>query len=284
VPLPPRESVDHSPGRPQHWADVDDDIRVWTEAIVERAAALDGVAGVYLHGSLAMGGFHRPKSDLDLLVVTEVPLADHQRSGFAAEVLWLFDRRPIVGGVELSVVMRESVETFRHPIPYELHFSEEWADAVRRGAVGPRGTDRDLAAHCAVVRSRGVALAGAAPGDVFGEVPEWAYRDAIVDDLRWIVDGGIVASPFYGVLNVCRCALVLLGNPTEPPSKAEAGEWALDHLPARHRGVIADALACYRSAAPVSEDQRRHHGHAWDEAALVGLADWARGALLLGAA
>lgn len=277
--LPPRESVDHVAGRPQHWSDVDDDIREWTGDIVEVLEQLDDAEGIYLHGSLAMGGFYRPKSDLDLLVVTGSSVADDQRSALAHHVLGLFDRRPIIGGVELSVVLQRSIECFEHPAPFEFHFSETWADEVRHGGSGPRGTDRDLAAHCAVVRTRGVALMGPAPHEVFGAVPRSAYLDAIVDDLDWVLDGGIVDSPVYGVLNICRCALVLLDDTDAPPSKEEGGRWALANLPIAHQHVIADALECYRSAALIPVDQRRHHGHRWDERPLLDLAEWARHAL-----
>ncbi|MDH4278258.1 MAG: DUF4111 domain-containing protein [Acidimicrobiia bacterium] len=277
--LPSRESIDHTPGRSQQWADVDEDIEEWTNRIVERLGHLDDVVGVYLHGSLAMGGFYRPKSDLDVLVVTDCVMADDARSSLAADMLSLFDQRPIVGGPELSVMLRDAAETFRHPAPFEFHFGEEWADDVRRGGSGPRGTDPDLAAHCTVARSRGLALAGPAPNELFGEVPRWAYLDAVLNDLRWILDGGIVESPFYGVLNICRCALVLNDDPGTPPSKEEGALWALEHLPDEHGGVIGDALDCYRSAALIPADRRRHHGHRWDERALLDLADWARNIL-----
>ena len=174
-----------------------------------------------------------------------------RRPELARELLRLFDERPIIGGLEVSVVLRRSVEVFEHPAPYELHFSEAWADDVRAGGSGPSGTDPDLAAHCTVVRSRGIALAGPPPETVFGEVPRAAYLEAILDDLRWIVQGGIVTSPYDGALNICRCAQVLLGDAVVPPSKDEAAAWALAHLPDRHGGTIAEALACYRAAAAV---------------------------------
>lgn len=277
--LPPRDSVDHSPGRSQRWPDVDADISRWTGEIVERLSLLDRTVGVYLHGSLAMGGFVRPKSDLDLIAVTDTPLSDGARSSLATDLVELFDYRPITGGVEVSVIRREVAEAFRHPAPYEFHFSEQWAAGARRGEAGPSGTDPDLAAHCTVVRSRGLALVGPAPDTVFGEVPRQAYLDAIFDDLHWILDGGILESPFYGVLNICRGAHLLLDDPGEPPSKPEGAAWALEHLPVQHHAVVADALSCYRSAAPVTTALRRHHGHRWDEHALLAIAGWARTAL-----
>ena len=85
--FPPRDLVDHTPGRPQQWPDVDGDIKESTDQIIERLGLLRGVVGVYLHGSLAMGGFYRPKSDLDLLVVVDSPLTDEHRRSLATDML-----------------------------------------------------------------------------------------------------------------------------------------------------------------------------------------------------
>ncbi len=279
--LPPRESVDHTPGRSQRWADVDEDIEQWTNLIVERLRQLNELVGVYLHGSLAMGGFYRPKSDLDLLVVTDAVLSTEARSSLADDLLRLYDERPIVGGIEMSVMLREDVEKLQHPAPFNFHFSEGWADHIRGGGAAPSGHDPDLAAHCAMTWSRGIALFGPPPQDLLGEVPLSAYLDAVLDDLGWILSGGIVESPFYGVLNICRSAMVLTDDPELPPSKEEGALWALEHFPAEHRGVVQDALDCYRSAAPTPPEQRRHHGHRWDDQALLSLADWARSTLPL---
>jgi hypothetical protein len=61
----------HVPARPQSWSSADPDIAAWVEGIVAALAdeLADELVDVYLHGSLAMGSYHRPKSDLDLLVI-----------------------------------------------------------------------------------------------------------------------------------------------------------------------------------------------------------------------
>lgn len=228
-----------------------------------------------------MGCYFRPKSDVDLLVVVDAAVSDAERRALAVRLLAAFDRRPTIGGVELSIVRRSHVEDFEHPLPYAFHFSEQWADEVRNGGLGPRGTDRDLAAHCASTRHRGIALRGDEPAVVIGPVPDAAFVDAIMDDFRWIVNGGIVESPFYGVLNLCRAMQVAGEGTGRPLSKDEGGHWALEHLPADHHSIVRDALGCYRSAADTSADQRRLHGHAWNEDALLALAAFARHSLPL---
>ncbi len=275
--LPPRSAIDHSPGRPQHWSDVDPDIGRWVEGIDALIAeSLPAVSAVYLHGSLAMGSYYRPKSDVDLLVVVDAIPKDPARRALAVGLLDAFDRRPIVGGVEMSVLHRRQAQAFVHPSPYEFHFSEKWVEDVRRGGSGPRGVDPDLAAHCTMAQRRGLALHGADATHVIGRVPSAAFLDSITDDFEWIVNGGILESPFYGVLNVCRVLQIVTGQPRLPPSKEEGARWALDALPVQHHQIIAESLECYRSATAAPVDERRVHGHRWDQQALVALAAYAR--------
>ncbi len=281
VPLPPRDSIDHAPGRPQHWSDADADVTRWVIDTVDRIDDVLSTAAVYLHGSLAMGSYFRPKSDVDLLVIADEAPSDPDRRCLAVRLLAAFDERPTIGGVELSIVRRRHVAHVAHPLPYEFHFSEKWADDVRHGGAGPRGTDRDLAAHCAMTRHRGIALRGDEPGAVIGPVPHDAFVDSIMDDFRWIVDGGILESPFYGVLNLCRVLHIFAEGPDDLPSKEEAAVWALEHLPVRHHPIITEALACYRSAAEIPADRRRTHGHTWNDDALVALTAFARRAVAL---
>lgn len=50
------------------------------ESISEMIAIMDRTPiGVYLHGSLAMGGFNPNNSDIDLIIVTAQPLSNQQK-------------------------------------------------------------------------------------------------------------------------------------------------------------------------------------------------------------
>jgi streptomycin 3"-adenylyltransferase len=282
--LPPRSSIDHTPARAQHWSNVDADVGNWLDELIRHVEqTLPEVSGVYLHGSLAMGSYYRPKSDVDVLVIVDGKLTGGIRRALAVRVLEAFDARPTSGGIELSAVRRREVQRFQHTARFELHFSERWAEEVRSGGSGPSGTDPDLAAHCTVTRARGVALRGEDPAIAIAPVPRGAFMEAIIDDFNWIVDGGIQESPFYGVLNVCRVLKIFNGvDERSPPSKDEAGEWALEHLPQEHRPTVRDALDCYRAGADIAAEHRRVHGHAWDVGALTAFAAFARQAIAFG--
>lgn len=272
-----RDEVSHEPARPQAWPDADDDIAVWVHdvasAIVDVLAEV--VVGVYLHGSLAMGSFYRPKSDLDLLVVAADPLDGDVRRQLAASLLACHDRRPIIGGLELSVITAEAATSPVHPMPYELHFSEEYTETVRGGGSGPSGTDPDLPANFMAARERGQALAGPPPGEVLDAVDADGFLAAIADDLAWILhDGGIHESPFYAVLNCCRALHLAEIDDVVVLSKKEGGRWALDIVPERHRSLVRQSLDCYRSGADIEASDRRTHGHDWDHQQLEAFRSW----------
>ncbi len=144
--------------------EVDVDITSWVESLVAGIADVlgDELVGVYLHGSLAMGGYYRPKSDLDLLIVCSTPLGPATREQTARALLTASDRRPTIGDVEASVLQIAHTRRFSHPSPFEMHFSETHSEAIRTGRFDYtiQHTDPDLAAHCTVVRSRGCRLLG----------------------------------------------------------------------------------------------------------------------------
>ncbi len=230
-----------------------------------------GLVGVYLHGSLAMGCYYRPKSDLDLLVVVGERLDPTVRRELALMTADLSGARPTLGNLELSVLWQGHTRHFAHPSPYELHYSAAWRERIRRGEVdyATDGRDPDLAAHCSVVRVRGVALVGPPIAEIFGPVPWDDYLDAVLDDYRWIVeDDHILETPVYGVLNCCRALALLTEGEGTVRSKEEGGLWGLTHLPVEHRPLIEQALRCYRSPDRIDEAHRRTGGMAWDAEAL----------------
>lgn len=76
----------HDRGRAQSWETGDGDLRSFVLASVDavgRQLGGAGFVGAYLHGSLAMGPFYRPKSDLDLLLVVDQALSTDDRRAVA---------------------------------------------------------------------------------------------------------------------------------------------------------------------------------------------------------
>ena len=226
------------------------------------------LVGVYLHGSAAMGCFNPVKSDLDLLAVVRESPDDIRKRAYMDMVTELSTRMPengTHGGIEMSMVRRDVCDPFVYPTPFELHYSAMHLPWYRRDPEDyirkMKGTDKDLAAHFTVIRSRGICLAGLPVREVFGEVPAADYLDSIREDIAGAREE-IAGNPLYLTLNLARVlaykeeGLVL--------SKREGGEWALGHVPAEYHPLVRGALREYTESVPMACDEtlaRRYAGY-----------------------
>ena len=272
------------PQKPQKWPDCNDAVRDYLNHFVTLLAASLGnnLTGVYLHGSLAMGCYYPPKSDMDVIAVSKHPLD----AVFAEELLYsiaLFSKeRPTVGDIEFSLITADIAKTMPNPMPYELHYSAYWHDRILRREVAytQNQFDSDLFAHLLCLKQRGVCLCGAPVDDAFGMVRWDDFLYAVLDDLDWVWgDENILDSPYYCILNACRALQLLVGGETRVRSKEEGALWGLSFFPAIFTPIILQALAVYRSAAPITEANRKRGGIVWDDAALLAFRDYARGCL-----
>jgi len=209
----------------------------------------EDLVGIYVHGSLAMGCFDWRRSDIDFLVVTEGEITQRKKEDIIDLMLRESPTAP-PKGLEMSVVTRQAVTLPQHPIPFLLHFSPAYLQRAGQGIPAfcreMNGRDPDLAAHFTVTRSRGYALFGPTPGQLFAPVAREAYLQSILSDVQDAVQE-VLRDPVYMMLNLCRvlaCAqegLVL--------SKKEGGEWAQTRLPRQYAALAGEALAAYDNAA-----------------------------------
>lgn len=232
-----------------HWTDCPEAVWVQVQLFTDRVVQLlgDNLVGIYLHGSLALGGFNPQRSDIDLLVVTHHALSPGEKRAAAETVLRLSGSpRPM----ELSFLRESDLHPWRFPTPFDFHYSEDWREKTRleldSGAYQQwpetHGGDPDLAAHVTVTRHCGIVLAGKAIADVFPCVPHQHYLASILGDVE-DAPGHVMENPVYHVLNPCRVYWYLLEG--QISSKAGAGAWALDHLPEEYRPVVRQALNTY---------------------------------------
>lgn len=255
------------------------DVRGQIAAATEQMAAVLGrdLVGIYLHGSLAMGGFNLRRSDLDLLVVTRNRLQSAARRSLS-EAMIEVSRRPVP--IEMSVMTLDHLRPWRHPAPYDFHFSESWrdrfVDALRTDDWWSDADryDPDLAAHVTVTRARGVCLWGDPIQTTFPIVPAEHMRASLAADLVGSLQT-ISSNSVYTVLNCCRSLAYLEAGVVL--SKAEGGFWALGSTPIAMAPVIRRAIEAYRSGD--GTDDR------FGDTDLVGFVEFAREALkpLLGA-
>lgn len=267
--------------KPQSWQNCDTDIKEFVNELVVkvRSELGENLVGVYLHGSLAMGGYYRPKSDIDMIVVVDKKLADNERESFAQIVAKHAETRPTTGNVELSVILSATAKVIPVPVPFEVHYSSEWHDKILSGDINytEDKTDIDLQSHLTYVVQRGSCLYGKQINEIFGAIDWQVFMEGVLDDFYWIIeDEHILETPFYGVLNICRVLQVLQEDKQLAHSKDEGGEWALQNLPEQFHDIIQQALDAYRSPKQVDESQRRTNGETWNKEALIAFRDYAR--------
>ncbi|MBB5180949.1 streptomycin 3'-adenylyltransferase [Planomicrobium koreense] len=207
----------------------------------------EGIVGVYVHGSLAMGGFNPGRSDIDLLIITEQRLAlKTQRQ--LAKLFLAHSKKPFP--IEISFLNRSQLRNWEHPTPYDFHFSEYWRERYEEEL--EKGTsiyfndelklDSDLAAHLTIVNTRGICLSGSPIHETFPEIPTNDYVSSILVDYEECL-ANIQDQPVYSVLNLIRVYGYLKEGVIM--SKKEAGVWGTTSLPMEFHPVVQQAAEAY---------------------------------------
>ena len=210
-----------------------------------RETLKENLVGVYLHGSAVMGCYQPKKSDLDFMVVVKENMTDADKRAFLDSIVMLDAAGP-AKGIEMSIVTRDVCDPFVYPTPFILHYSRMHTAWYRRDPEDyirkMNGTDSDLAAHFSVIRGRGVCLYGLPIAEVFGEVPEEDYLDAMWEDISG-AEEEITENPMYLILNLPRVLAWL--KEKKVLSKKEGGEWGLGSLPEAYHPLLRSALKEY---------------------------------------
>ncbi|OEF98815.1 hypothetical protein BHF71_10840 [Vulcanibacillus modesticaldus] len=214
--------------------------------------------GIYLHGSLTMKCFNPEKSDIDLIVVTTEQMDISTKKKIIEELLVLSNNpHPI----EVSFIINDDLKEWKYPTPFDLHYSEDWRNKYKKELIfekwkewnNKKETDVDLAAHITIILQRGITLYGEAINTVFPDVPKEDYKDSILLDFKYALEG-ILQKPIYGILNSCRIYAYLTDYHIF--SKQEAGMWAIEQLPGKYKELIKDTLEIYESDINVTLDQQ----------------------------
>jgi streptomycin 3"-adenylyltransferase len=113
------------------------------------------------------------------------------------------------------------------------------------------GTDKDLAAHFTIIRSRGQCLYGAPMDKIFSPVPRDDYMDSIRNDIAEAVDE-IGDNTMYLTLNLAR--VLAYKEEDLVLSKKEGGDWALINTPAQFHPLIQHAMSEYVGSEDIVYD------------------------------
>ncbi|RDY66958.1 DUF4111 domain-containing protein [Halobacillus trueperi] len=186
----------------------------------------ENLTGVYLHGSLVLGGFVPANSDVDLIVVTERPMS---RMDAVQLTDFLLERSGSPYPIEISVLNRRQLDDWQHPCPFDYHYSEDWRNRFLAGestfSDEEVRKDADLAAHLTIIHHSGCVLFGKPADEVFPPVPKEDYVNSILSDYEDCLEN-VEKDPVYSVLNILRIYYYM--EDERIYSKDEAGQWALN--------------------------------------------------------
>ncbi|RAP77998.1 aminoglycoside adenylyltransferase domain-containing protein [Paenibacillus montanisoli] len=202
------------------------------------------LVGIYLHGSLAMGCYNQEKSDIDLLIVAQHKLTAETSKRIARKLVAVRERMDGASGFEISVLVEQDLIDFKHPTPFELHYSDghHAKYSADENYLCGGFDDPDLAAHIVVTYRRGITLCGKPIRDIFPEIDKKHYVHSIVSDVEY-APSEIHSAPVYYTLNLCRVLYFLKEGVVS--SKKEGGEWGVRVLPVEYRDVAQYGLNAY---------------------------------------
>ncbi|WP_318246218.1 aminoglycoside adenylyltransferase domain-containing protein [Bacillus sp. PS06] len=208
----------------------------------------DNFIGLYVHGSLAMGGFNPQSSDIDIIIVTRKLLTVEAKVSLA-QLLLRISNNPYP--IEISFLNIEHLKKWEHPLSYDFHYSEYWRTRYEVDmAVGTKQymnngqqTDPDLAAHITIINHRGICVEGIPITEVFPSVPRADYISSIMGDYSDCLTN-IEIEPIYCTLNLIRVYWYLKEDVIS--SKYEAGIWGASTFPAEIAATVKKVLDCYK--------------------------------------
>ncbi|MFD0051663.1 aminoglycoside adenylyltransferase domain-containing protein [Actinomycetes bacterium NPDC127524] len=207
----------------------------------------DDLISIYIHGSLAMGGFNPNSSDIDVLAITNKSMTVETKRKLA-KLLLTHSSSPFP--VEISFLNTEQLKVWQHPCPFDFHYSECWRERYANDLLsgteiflnGDVNTDADLAAHITITNKRGVCVYGKSIEEAFPLVPSSDYLSSITGDFTNCIKN-IEEDPIYCTLNLIRVYWYLKDRVIS--SKLEAGNWGVSTFPKELQNTVAKVVVCY---------------------------------------
>lgn len=206
-------------------------------------------SGMYLHGSLALGGFQPARSDLDIIVTTSERISV-QAEKAAVELLLRVSKFP--APIDIWFLDEHDLASFQQPLPFTLHYNERLRERFQLDLSSDTWqhwndrshTDPRFAMYLTVLQHKGICLAGKAIDEEFPHVPEQVFIDVLVASFRE-ARAHYLRDLVAFVLDSCRIYAYLRDG--QLLSKNEGGAWGFANLPEKYHPLIKQSLALYRS-------------------------------------
>ncbi len=182
---------------------------------------------IYLHGSLALGGFQPSRSDIDLIVVNAQKMDVETKREVMISLLRI-SRMPCP--LEVYFLVEQDIMPFQHPLPYDLHYNEKWREQYEQELRDDTWKhwndaiqhDPNLTISIRVLHGCSICLYGKHISETTPEVPEEAFRDTLIKDALAELQQRR-QDPISFVLNACRVLAYLHDGAIL--AKDEGGLW-----------------------------------------------------------
>lgn len=206
-----------------------------------RAVLGDEFIGMYLYGSIAIGGFDPGRSDIDFLVITAQSLKSDMMKSLRDMHLRLWEKAlPWVDKIEGVYVPYDEIGD------HELDCSECLMINEKQFATGILDTDWVLNRY--ILNKHGVTVSGPPIQSLVKPVSTDRLKETIKAELkiRWtkfLYDKELLTHQGYQsfiVITMCRVMYTLVTG--DIPAKDKAAEWALENLDSEWHVLIYHAI------------------------------------------
>lgn len=196
------------------------------------------LVGLYVYGSLFDSTFNPDTGDVDCIVVTDGPLNESDLDGLRAWLEQAGAENQWVGKLQISFLKRGA-----------LLEDDPEACLFQSGKLSRGGSDGNPLIWMDLLL-RGRTLVGPAPSDLLPEITNTMFHEALKREVGYLeeelcLEGGgewrdKEAYRTYAVLTLCR--IIYSHSTGKLVSKAVAGGWALENLPATWHPLVEAAL------------------------------------------
>ncbi len=213
--------------------------------LIVRRLLAESLVAVYLHGSAVAGGL-RPRSDVDVLVVIDRPMAPEVRECLAANLMMISGRYPFdLDGrrpLELIAFLRADLAASLYPARSEFIYGEWLRSEYEAGAIPKPVCDPELTLVLAQSRQEAIPLVGPSAGSLLPEISMSDIRRAIEGALPVLL-GTLQGDERNVLLTLARMRRTLVTGEFVP--KDVAVDWAAARLPSEQAAILADARESY---------------------------------------
>ena len=210
----------------------------------------DRLRAIHLYGS-AMDGGLQPRSDIDLMVAVDKPLADAPREALMRALL-AHSAPPGSAGtrlcaLEVTVVALGEILPWRYPARREMQFGEWLREDIAAGRFEPAMVDPDLAILLTKLRQHSLPLHGPPAEELFAPIPASDFRQALADTVaQWNAPPDWQGEEAPILLALAR--IWYSASTGAITSKQAAAAWAAERMPAEHAALMQRAAQAYLGA------------------------------------